>query len=50
MKHECGLCLRDNKICKIRNSFFDILFGRVTDCYLFNDYHKGLLKEKVKKK
>jgi hypothetical protein len=46
MKHECGLCLRDNKTCKIGKSFFDLLLGKTKDCMIYSDYHRGLEKQK----
>lgn len=51
MKHECGLCLRDNKVCQLGKSFKELLLGKVKDCMLYDDYNKGLQKQKkVKKK
>jgi hypothetical protein len=49
MKHECGLCLRDNNSCMIGKSFLELLFGKVKDCSIYEDYRKGLLKEKKRK-
>jgi hypothetical protein len=49
MEHECGLCLRDNSSCMIGKSFWELLFGKVKDCSIYEDYHKGLVKEKIKK-
>jgi hypothetical protein len=48
MKHECGLCLRDNKICKTGYSFFQLLIGvnKIKECMIYDDYHKGLEKQK----
>jgi hypothetical protein len=46
MKHECGLCLRDNSVCAIGKSFWELLRGKVVDCSIYEDYHKGLIKEK----
>lgn len=49
MKHECGLCLRDNKVCKVGKSFWELLRGKVKDCSIYEDYNKGLVKEKIRK-
>jgi hypothetical protein len=49
MKHECGLCLRDNSVCAIGKSFWELLRGKVEDCSIYEDYHKGLEKEKLPK-
>jgi len=49
MKHECGLCLRDNKHCIILKSFGELLFGKVKDCSIYDKYHKEILEEKLKK-
>jgi hypothetical protein len=48
MKHECGLCLRDNSICKCGKSFFELLFGQIDDCMFYVDYHDGLQKKDIK--
>lgn len=48
MRHECGLCLRDNMSCQIRKSFWQIVFGEVDDCSIYDDYHKGLMKHNLK--
>jgi len=40
MKHECGLCLRDNSVCAIGKSFWELLRGKVVDCSIYEDYHK----------
>jgi hypothetical protein len=51
MEHECGLCLRDNSSCMIGKSFWELLFGKVKDCSIYEDYNKGLKKQrKIKKK
>ncbi len=46
LKHECGLCLGDNIICKSNKSFWELLKGKVEDCIIYEDYHKGLIKQK----
>ena len=47
LKHECGLCLRDNKLCGNGNSFFELLLGKnVKECMRYADYHKGLERQK----
>lgn len=47
MKHECSMCMRDNnRYCKSGYSFKELLFGKVKDCMLYRDYHKGLESEK----
>jgi hypothetical protein len=47
MKHECGLCLRDNTTCDNGNSFLDLLLGKKTDdCIRYSEYHLGLMNKK----
>jgi hypothetical protein len=48
MKHECGLCLRDNKVCKDGKSFWQIALGKVKDCMIYEDYTQKLMKEQIR--
>jgi len=48
MKHECALCIRDNKQCTIGKSFFDILLGKTKDCNIYADYTQKIEKKKTK--
>jgi hypothetical protein len=49
MKHECGLCLRDNVRCKTGKSFIQLLLGKVSDCIIFSDYKGETLTKKQKR-
>ena len=50
MKHECGLCLRDNlkQGCQIKKSYWQIMLGKVNDCMIYHDYRTGLEQKKDK--
>lgn len=49
MKQECTLCIRDNFRCLCGKSFFSIIFGKVSDCMVYDDYHKNIIRKGKKK-